>query len=45
MKERHGMKLNKKKTKMMCNEVVRRRLRTGLMMDREQLEAVTEYKY
>ena len=29
----------------MCNEVARSRLRTGLMIDREQLEEVTEYKY
>ena len=27
--KRDGMKLNKKKTKIMCNEVARRRLRTG----------------
>ena len=39
------MKMNKKKTKIMCNEVARRRLRTGLMIDTEQLEEVTEYKY
>ena len=43
--KRDGMKLNKKKTKIMCNEVVRSRLRTGLMIDGEQLEEVTEYKY
>ena len=29
----------------MCNEVPRSRLRTGVMIDREQLEEVTEYKY
>ena len=43
--KRDGMKLNKKKTKIMCNEVARRRLRTGVMIDGEQLEEVTEYKY
>ena len=29
----------------MCNEVARSRLRTGLIIDGEQLEEVTEYKY
>ena len=43
--KRDRMKLNKKKTKIMCNEVARSRLRTGLMTDGEQLEEVTEYKY
>ena len=43
--KRDGMKLNIKKTKIMCNEVARRRLRTGLMIDGEQLEKVTEYRY
>ena len=43
--KRDGMKLNKKKTKIMCNEVTRSRLRTGVMIDGEQLEEVTEYKY
>ena len=28
----------------MCNEVARRRLRTGVMIDAEQLEEVTKYK-
>ena len=39
------MKLNKKKIKMMCNEVTRRRLRTGVLIDGEQLEEMTEHKY
>ena len=43
--KRDGMKLNKKKTKIMYNEVARSRLRTGLMIDGEQLEEVTECKY
>ena len=43
--KRDGMKLNKKKTKIMCNEVARSTLRTGVMIDGEQLEEVTEYKY
>ena len=43
--KRDGMKLNKMKTKIMCNEVAMSRLRTGVMIDREQLEDVTEYKY
>ena len=29
----------------LCNEVVRSRLRTGVMIEGEQLEEVTEYKY
>ena len=43
--KRDGMKLNKKKTKIMCNEAARRRLRTRMMIDAEQLEEMTEYKY
>ena len=43
--KRDGMKLNKKKTKIMCNEVARSRLRTGGMIEGEQLEEVTESKY
>ena len=39
------MKLNKKKTKIMCNEVARSRLRTGVKIDGEQLGEVTERKY
>ena len=31
--KRDGMKLNKKKTKIMCNEEARSRLRTGVMID------------
>ena len=37
------MKLNKKKTNITCNEVARSRLRTGAMIDGEQLE--NEYEY
>ena len=43
--KRDGMKLNEKKTKIMCNEVARSRLRTGVMIDGEQLEKVTESKF
>ena len=43
--KRDGMKLNKKKTKILFNEVARSRLRTGLMIDGEQLKEVSEYKY
>ena len=39
------MMLYKKKTKIMCNEVARRRPRRGVMIDAEQLEEVIEYKY
>ena len=41
----YGMKLNKRKTKIMCNDVARSKLRTGVMIGGEQLEEVTEYKY
>ena len=40
--KRDRMKLNKKKTKIMCNEVARSRLRTGVMIEGEHLEEVTE---
>ena len=43
--KRDGMKLNKKKTKIMCNEVARSRLRTRVKIDGEELEEVIEYKY
>ena len=43
--KRDGMKLNKKKNKIMCTEVEGSRLRTGVMIDTEQLEKVTEYKH
>ena len=39
------MKMNKKKTKVMCNKVAWSRLRTGVMIDAEQLEEETEYNY
>ena len=42
--KRDGMKLNKKKTKIMCNEMARRRPRTRVMIAAEQLEEVTAYK-
>ena len=45
LNKRDGMKLNKKNTKITCNDVVRRRLRRRVMIDEEQLEEVTEYKY
>ena len=43
--KRDRMKLNKKKTKIMCNEVARSILRTEMMIDGERTEKVTEYKY
>ena len=43
--KRDEMKLNKKQTKNMSNEVARRRLRMGVVIDGEQLEEVTEYIY
>ena len=43
--KKDGMKINKKKTKIMCNEVARRRRRNGVSVDGEQLEEVEQYKY
>jgi len=43
--KKDGMKLNKKKTKIMCNEVARRQPRQGISIDGEQLEEVDQYKY
>lgn len=43
--KRDGMKINKKKTKVMCNEVARRKKRNAVFVDGEQLEEVEEYKY
>uniref|UniRef100_A0A3P9MPT2 ribonuclease H n=1 Tax=Oryzias latipes TaxID=8090 RepID=A0A3P9MPT2_ORYLA len=40
-----GMKMNKKKTQIMCNETARKRRRKGTIVDGEQLEEVDEYKY
>ena len=40
-----GMEMNKKKTKIMCNEVARRRQRYGISIDGEHLEEVDQYKY
>ena len=39
-----GMEMNKKKTKIMCNEIARKRSRKGIIVDGEQLEEVNEYK-
>ena len=43
--KRDGIQLTKKKTKIMCSDVARSRLRTGMMIYGEQLEEATEYKY
>ena len=43
--KRDGKKQNKKKTKITCNEVARSRQRTEAMIDGEQLEEGTEFKY
>ena len=39
------MKMNKKKTKIICNEVARRRQRRGISIDKEYLKEVDQYKY
>ena len=43
--KKDGMKMNKKKTKIMCNEVAKGQQRRGISVDGEQLEEVEEYKY
>ena len=43
--KRDVMKLNKKKIKIICIEATRSRLRTGMMIDGEPLEELTEDKY
>eukprot|EP00794_Sanderia_malayensis_P004319 gene4318-4893_t len=40
-----GMKMNEKKTKIMCNGIAKKRRRKGIMIDGEQLEEVHEYKH
>ena len=37
--------MNKKKTKIMCNDISKRRTRSGITVDGENLEEVEEYKY
>ena len=39
------MTMNKGKTKIICNELVRRKRRNGISKDDEQLEQMEEYKY
>lgn len=39
------MRMNKKKAKIMCNEIARRRQRKGAVRDGEDLKEVTQYKY
>ena len=43
--KKDGLKMNKKKTKIMCNEVAKRQHRRGISIDGEQLEEVNKYKY
>lgn len=43
--KKDGMKLNKKKTKIMCNEIARMKNRKGIKIDGEIIEEVDEYKY
>ena len=44
-RRKDGTKMNRKKTKIMCNEIARKRRRKGIIVDGEQLEEVDEYKY
>ena len=39
------MKINKKETKIMCNEIARKHQRKRVVIDGEELEEVNEYKY
>lgn len=43
--KRDGIEINKKKTKIMCNEVAKTQHRRGILIEVEQLEEVNEYKY
>ena len=39
------MQMNKKKTKVMCNEITKKQMRNGISVDGAKLEEVEEYKY
>ena len=43
--KKDGMRMNKKKTKIVCNGVAKRQQKKGISVDGEQLEEVDEYKY
>ena len=43
--KKDGMIMNKKKNKIMCNEIVKKRQRKGITVDGGKLEEVEEYKY
>ncbi|MEE4247402.1 MAG: reverse transcriptase domain-containing protein [Kangiellaceae bacterium] len=43
--KKDGMRINKKKTKTMCNEAAKRKQMRGISVDGEQLEQVDQYKY
>ena len=43
--KKDGLKMNKNKAKIMCNEVAKSQHRQGISIDGEQLEEVNEYKY
>ena len=45
VRKKDGMKMNKRKTGIMCNEDARRKRRNGISFDDEQHEEVEEYKY
>ena len=42
--KRDAMKMNERKTKIVCNDIARRRKRNGISIDGEQLEEVEECK-
>eukprot|EP00795_Rhopilema_esculentum_P008762 gene8762-biopygen9749 len=44
-RRKDGMKMNRKKTKIMCNEIARKRRRKKIIVDGEQLEEVDDDKY
>ena len=43
--KKDGMRMNKKKTKIMCNEIAKKQTRSGISVDGVKLEEVEEYKY
>ena len=43
--KKDGMRMNEKKTKVMCNEIAKKQTSSGISLDGVKLEEVEEYKY
>ena len=43
--KKDGMRMNKKKTKVLCNEIAKKQSRSRMSVDVMKLEEVEEYKY